>query len=82
MINYYLTEKPPQPVFLLHATLMIPSVIVRPSLDEVQEALTAAGKLIAGVAKGVSQWNTDGNKTGEKVPFFTITTSFYNYLKF
>ncbi|XP_033231151.1 dynein heavy chain 5, axonemal [Belonocnema kinseyi] len=60
------SEKPLRPVFLLHATLMIPTVIVRPSLDEVQEALTSIGKTIAGVAKGVSQWNTGTTRNGEK----------------
>lgn len=51
-----------QPVFLLHATLMIPRVVVRPSLEDVQEALIAAGKLITNVSKGIGQW------TGGKVP--------------
>lgn len=50
------------PVFLLHATLMIPRVVVRPSLEDVQEALVAAGKLITSVSKGVGQW------TGGKSP--------------
>ena len=50
------------PVFLLHATLMIPRVVVRPSLEDVQEALIAAGKFITNVSKGIGQW------TGGKVP--------------
>ncbi|XP_063235253.1 dynein axonemal heavy chain 5 [Bacillus rossius redtenbacheri] len=45
-----------RPVFLLGAALAVPSVTVRPSLDEVQEALVAAGRNMAGVAKGVGQW--------------------------
>ena len=49
-------------MFLLHATLMIPAVTVKPSLDDVQEALTSVGKVITGVAKGVAQWNSKGNK--------------------
>ncbi|KAK0178414.1 hypothetical protein PV328_002364 [Microctonus aethiopoides] len=53
----------PHPVFLLQATLMIPSVIVKPSLEEVQEALTLAGKTITGVSKGVAQWNAGSNKS-------------------
>ena len=48
---------------------MIPSVIVRPSLDDVQEALTLSGKTIAGVAKGVSQWNAGVTKNSEKVQY-------------
>ena len=51
-----------KPVFLLHATLMIPKVVVRPSLEEVQDALVAAGKFITGVSKGIGQW------TGGKGP--------------
>nr|CAD7258976.1 unnamed protein product [Timema shepardi]CAD7569562.1 unnamed protein product [Timema californicum] len=58
--------KDSKPVFLLHATLMIPRVVVRPSMDEVQEALVAAGKNIAGVAKGVGQWT--GGKNTQVIP--------------
>ncbi|KAG5316099.1 DYH5 protein, partial [Acromyrmex insinuator] len=57
------SETTPNPVFLLHATLMIPAVTVKPSLDDVQEALTSVGKVITGVAKGVAQWNSRGNKS-------------------
>ncbi|EZA60758.1 Dynein heavy chain 5, axonemal [Ooceraea biroi] len=56
------SEASPNPVFLLHATLMIPAVTVKPSLDDVQEALTSVGKIITGVAKGVAQWNSRGSK--------------------
>lgn len=35
---------------------------VKPSLDDVQEVLTLIGKIIAGVARGVSQWNSRVNK--------------------
>ncbi|KZC10625.1 Dynein heavy chain 5, axonemal [Dufourea novaeangliae] len=55
-------EQTPSPIFLLHATLMIPVVTVKPSLDDVQEVLTLVGKTIGGVAKGVSQWNSRVNK--------------------
>nr|XP_033322692.1 dynein heavy chain 5, axonemal isoform X1 [Megalopta genalis] len=55
-------EQTPSPIFLLHATLMIPVVTVKPSLDDVQEVLTLVGKTIAGVSKGVSQWNSRVNK--------------------
>lgn len=37
---------------------MIPNVTIRPSLEELQEALVTAGKNITGVAKGVGQWNS------------------------
>ena len=56
------TDETPSPIFLLHATLMIPVVTVKPSLDDVQEVLTLVGKTIAGVARGVSQWNSRTNK--------------------
>jgi dynein heavy chain len=41
---------------------MIPRVVVRPSMEDVQEALVAAGKFITNVSKGVGQW------TGGKGP--------------
>lgn len=37
---------------------MIPNVAIRPSLEELQDALIQAGKNITGVAKGVGQWNS------------------------
>lgn len=49
-------------MFLLQATLMIPNVSIRPSIEEIQEALILAGKNITGVAKGVAQW-TGGKPT-------------------
>lgn len=55
-------EAASNPVFLLHATLMIPAVTVKPNLDDIQEALTSIGKTITGVAKGVAQWNSRGSK--------------------
>lgn len=60
------TESNSKPVFLLHASLMIPNIAVKPSLEEVQEALVTAGKNITSVAKGVAQW------TGGKVIQVTI----------
>lgn len=62
------TEETPSPIFLLHATLMIPVVSVKPSLDDVQEVLTLVGKTIAGVATGVSQWSTRVNKVDFCIP--------------
>lgn len=51
-------SKPKDPVFLLNSTLMIPNVSIRPSIDDLQEALTTAGKNITGIAKGVAQWSS------------------------
>lgn len=47
-----------KPIFLVHSTLMIPNIAIRPTLDDLQDALIGAGKNITGVAKGVAQWNT------------------------
>lgn len=47
-----------KPIFLVHSTLMIPNITIRPTLDELQEALITAGKNITGVAKGVAQWSS------------------------
>jgi len=40
----------------VHISLVIPNVAVKPNLDEVQEALTNAGRNISSVARGVGQW--------------------------
>lgn len=47
-----------KPMFLLHSTLMIPNISIRPNLDELQDALIAAGKNMTGVSKGVAQWTS------------------------
>lgn len=57
MIKIYLSGDKKRPIFLMHATLMIPNVTVHPTLDEIQEVLVAAGKHITGLSKGVAQWS-------------------------
>lgn len=47
-----------RPVFILNSTLMIPNVSIRPSIDDLQEALITAGRNITGIAKGVAQWTS------------------------
>lgn len=47
-----------KPIYLVHSTLMIPNIVIRPTLEELQEALIIAGKNITGVAKGVAQWTS------------------------
>lgn len=47
-----------KPIYLVHSTLMIPNVAIRPTLEDLQEALIVAGKNITGVAKGVAQWTS------------------------
>lgn len=39
---------------------MIPSIVIRPDINELQELMVQAGKMMVGVSKGVSQWS--GNK--------------------
>lgn len=46
------------PPFVVNACLCIPNVLLKPSVDDLQEALTNVGKMIIGIAKGVGQWNT------------------------
>lgn len=65
------SKKPPKaasdsmrPVFLVHSKLMIPNIVIRPTLDELQEALITAGKNITGVAKGVAQWTSGKDVSG------------------
>lgn len=63
--NEATTTKPKQsaaeklkPIYLVHSTLMIPNIAIRPTLDDLQEALITAGKNITGVSKGVAQWTS------------------------
>lgn len=53
----------------MHATLTIPTIVVKPSLDQVQEVLVAVGKIITGVSKCVGQWHTDKS---DRVSLFLI----------
>ena len=46
-----------KPCFKAFATLSIPMIIVQPSVEEIQSALTKAVNLVTFVSKGVSQWN-------------------------
>lgn len=39
---------------------MIPSIVIRPGINELQDVMIQAGKMMVGVAKGVGQWS--GNK--------------------
>lgn len=47
-----------KPIFLVYSTLMIPNIAIKPTLEELQEALIAAGRNITGVSKGVAQWTS------------------------
>lgn len=54
-----------KPMFLLHSTLMIPNISIRPNLDELQEALIAAGKNMTATSKGVAQWTSSKENVGK-----------------
>lgn len=56
-----------KPIYLVHSTLLIPNIAIRPTLDDLQEALITAGKNITGVSKGVAQWTT-----GKEVNIFFV----------
>lgn len=47
-----------RPIFVLSATLMIPQITIKPTLEELQEHLITVGKNITGIAKGVAQWSS------------------------
>lgn len=42
------TSQKLKPIFLVHSILMIPNIVIRPTLDELQETLITAGKNITG----------------------------------
>lgn len=56
-----------KPIFALYAELQIPHIIVKPSLEELQDILIMASKNITGIAKGVAQWTT-----GKEQPVLVI----------
>lgn len=66
-----------KPIFLVHSTLMIPNVAIRPTLDELQEALITAGKNITGVAKGVAQWTSGKEVSGQNFSFNSFLNFFF-----
>ena len=51
-----LVTEPGQTTFVLRTQLSIPNVEVVPSMEEVQNILSVAGKIIISVTKGVRQW--------------------------
>lgn len=58
-VSSYKVKNHMTPVFLIHSKLMIPNIVIRPTLDELQEALIIAGRNITSVAKGVAQWASE-----------------------
>lgn len=55
---------------------MIPNIVVKPSIEEVQEALVTAGKSITSVSKGVGQWTGGGKPVQVISNYFIITIIF------
>lgn len=70
-----------KPIFLVHSTLMIPNIAIRPTLDDLQEALITAGKNITGVAKGVAQWSS-GKEVHKPINLFQFSIVFQLRLYF
>lgn len=60
MLNNVIFNPGESPIFEVHAILMIPSIVIKPGINELQELMIQAGKIMVGVAKGVGQWS--GNK--------------------
>lgn len=50
------------PIFEVHAILMIPSIVIRPDISELQDLMVQAGKMMVGVSKGVGQWSVNKKK--------------------
>lgn len=48
------------PIFEVQAILKVPAIVIRPDINELQELMVQAGKMMVGVSKGVGQWS--GNK--------------------
>ena len=56
-------------IFVLEAYLNLPSIEVRPALEEVQHVLSTAGKIFISIAKGVGQWRQIKKREGN-IPAF------------
>ena len=50
------TYEPGEIIFLLETQLIIPQIEVCPTMEEVQNMLSVAGKIMISVSKGVRQW--------------------------
>lgn len=69
-----------KPIYLVHSTLMIPNIVIRPTLDELQDALITAGKNITGVAKGVAQWSSGKEVCNTSRCIFIYLFYFHSFL--
>ena len=66
-------------VFVLNTYLNLPDVEVKPSIDEVQNMLNTAGKIIISVTRGVGQWRQIKKKTGKVKLSFLYTWTCYTW---
>lgn len=48
------------PVFILQTQLHGSAVSIKPTMEQIQEAITQVGRVIVASAKGISQWIADG----------------------
>ena len=62
-------------IFSLKTYLNYPDVEVRPSIDEVQNMLNNAGKIMISVAKGVGQWKQMKRRDGNMPAFVPYSES-------
>ena len=53
-----------KPCFEVYVKLMAPSVILRPSLDDIQKAVSKAVVAVLGLSKEVTEWGRDGRMGG------------------
>ncbi|CAG7835361.1 unnamed protein product [Allacma fusca] len=53
------------PVFILQTQLLGSAVSIKPTMEQIQEAITQVGRVIVAAAKGISQWVTYGLENHE-----------------
>ena len=53
------SKKESRPFFRTNATLVIPNIAMRPTLDEIQQGLNKAVQSIISCSKGVAQWSKE-----------------------
>ena len=57
------------PVFILEAKLQGAVVVIKPTMEQIQEAITQVGRAIVAASKGIGQWQVypphlnNGNNT-------------------
>ena len=67
--DYEDTNLDQEVIFSLNTFLNYPSIEVKPSIDDIQNMLSSAGKIMISIAKGVGQWK-QMNRRGGNLPSF------------